>query len=102
MSDFTAQMKHYRELREMSLTDLAKATGITRGFLHRIETGQSEPTIYKVIAIAAALGVRVADLVGEDVNTPLTVNECRVLEAYRNGDAAEYMRLFATNEHLGF
>lgn len=59
------RIRRYREKQDMSLTDLARSSGVSRGYLHLIEKGEQNPSQDKLAAIAKALGVMVAELIGE-------------------------------------
>ena len=67
MPDLGRRVRRYREERGYSLSDLARQSGVSRSFLYQIESGQSSPTEEKLTAIAGALGVDVADLLGVNV-----------------------------------
>jgi ribosome-binding protein aMBF1 (putative translation factor) len=57
-----AFLKRMRELREaagLSLADVAERTGMDKGFVSRLETGQGNPTVDTLARYAAALGKRV-------------------------------------------
>jgi transcriptional regulator with XRE-family HTH domain len=57
-----AFLKRLRELREaagLSLADVAERTGMDKGFVSRLETGQGNPTVDTLARYAAALGKRV-------------------------------------------
>lgn len=66
-----------RKARGMSLTGLAKKSGLSRGYIHLIENGQqSNPTISVLIAITKGLNVSLVQLVSTvhftvDGNEPL-------------------------------
>jgi transcriptional regulator with XRE-family HTH domain len=60
-----SKIRQLRESRNMSLSDLSQESGISRGYLHQLEKGENSPTQEKLIAIANALGVLVAELLGE-------------------------------------
>ncbi len=94
MSDIATEIRKHRERCGMSLTDLSEASGVSRGYLHQIEKGASSPTLDKLTLLAGAMGVPVSTLLGEMSMATLSLNERRVIEAYRAGDAGEYMRLF--------
>lgn len=49
-------MKTLRAMRDLSLTDLERETGIHYTWLSRIETGKANPTDEQLTAIKAALG----------------------------------------------
>lgn len=59
-------IKKYRELRSITLPDLATRAGVSKAFLWEIEAGNSKrpgaETLYK---IAEALGVTIAHLMGK-------------------------------------
>lgn len=55
-----------RERSGISKTELAKATGIDRTHLHRIETGERNGTDKQLVAIAHALGVPITAVVDND------------------------------------
>ena len=59
------KMKFRRIELEMSQTDLAKASGVTRQTIGLIEAGEFNPSINLCIAICKALGVTLNDLFWE-------------------------------------
>lgn len=62
------RVRQLRKERNMSLSELARRSGISRGYLHLIEKGESSPTEEKLAAIARTLGVFVSELIGEIVS----------------------------------
>src|SRR5574341_628477 len=64
-TDLGSRIRSMREARGMSLTELAKNSGMSRGYLHLIEKGESSPTEEKLGALAKALDVLVSELTGE-------------------------------------
>jgi transcriptional regulator with XRE-family HTH domain len=54
-----------RHMRDMTLTDLARATGMHRNYLYMLEAGKSSPTVEKLRLLAGALDVSCAQLLGE-------------------------------------
>lgn len=58
------RLRRARELRSLSLTDVADRTGISRSTLSRLETGQRRPTLELLLALTAAYRVPLDDLVG--------------------------------------
>lgn len=60
------RMREARELRHRSLAWLSDKTGVTEGYLSRIERGQiPTPGLQTMGAVARALGMTLAELVGE-------------------------------------
>ena len=49
----------------ISQEGLALAADVERSYLGRVERGQSQPTLFVVLKIAAALGVAAGDLVSQ-------------------------------------
>ncbi|GAA2094441.1 XRE family transcriptional regulator [Kitasatospora saccharophila] len=83
-------LKHARLVRGMSLRDLAERAGVSKGLLSQLEHSAANPTIEALGAVAAALGLEVADL----IRTPLF--EPQVLSARSPEEAAR--TLFASSE----
>ena len=59
-----ARLKQVRTQRGITLTNLAKATGISKSTLSRLENGQRRPTLELLLALSQAYGVPLDDLVG--------------------------------------
>jgi transcriptional regulator with XRE-family HTH domain len=59
------RIRNFREKAGMSLAELSRKSGISRGYLYQIERGESSPTQDKLLDIAEALGVLVSELIGE-------------------------------------
>ena len=56
LDDVMTVLKAARESAGISLRDLEEATGISRGNLSRLETGNSNPTVATLRRYAAAIG----------------------------------------------
>lgn len=59
---FGARIRELRQARELTQEDLATHCGLFRTYMSRIETGNANPTLTMISALADALGVTVADL----------------------------------------
>jgi transcriptional regulator with XRE-family HTH domain len=68
--DLAAVIRSRRRQAGLTINDLAKRAGMHPTYLARIERGTNNPTVAKVIAIAAALGVKLSDLVLEAEQCP--------------------------------
>jgi XRE family transcriptional regulator, regulator of sulfur utilization len=55
-----------REQRSLSLDELSRQAGVSKSMLSQIERGQANPTVAVVWRLATALGVPLAELLGED------------------------------------
>ena len=64
------RLKRLRELKGMSLEELAARTGLTKSYLSKVERGVSVPSIATALKVAEAFEVGVSDLFG--VTTPST------------------------------
>ena len=58
------RLRQIRELRGLTLTDLAERTGISKSTLSRLENGQRRPSLELLLPIAQAHRVPLDDLVG--------------------------------------
>ena len=61
--DDESPVRVWREHRGLTQDALAKAVGVSRGFIGQIETGRAEPSLKTAAAIARVLGVDIDDLV---------------------------------------
>src|SRR5690348_12478756 len=58
------RLRKVRELRGITLTDVAERTGISKSTLSRLETGQRRPSLELLLPLAHAYNVPLDDLVG--------------------------------------
>lgn len=105
---FGVRLRRARHHLGMSLSDLERASGIPKSRLSRYENDHIVPSLASVAALARALGVEAAALVGEEL-TPWTA----FVLALRNGGfeladvqaaedaAAEILRSRAGRAHVG-
>lgn len=73
-----ANLRRMRIARRLSLSELARATGMSKATLSSVESGRSNPTVETLAALAAALRVSLGELLEEP---PL--DEIRVIRAGR-------------------
>lgn len=66
------RLKEYRQQGRLSLDELSRRAGVSKGMLVEIEKGAANPSIAILCKLAAALGVSVADIV--DVASTPTVH----------------------------
>jgi transcriptional regulator with XRE-family HTH domain len=59
-------VRAHRQNRNMSLDDLASASGVSRAALSQIETNKTNPTLGVVWKIAVGFGIPFSELLGED------------------------------------
>jgi transcriptional regulator with XRE-family HTH domain len=70
LESLAARLKAERERQGLTLDQLAGATGLSRAYLSRLESGDRQPPIATLLTLAQALGVRVGALLGEDEGAP--------------------------------
>lgn len=56
------KLKELRKQKNITLSELAKMTGISKSHLNYIENGIKEPTISVLVLIAKALNVKIDEL----------------------------------------
>ena len=64
LADVGPRLKRVRTRREMTLTELAAATGISKSTLSRLESGQRKPSLELLLPIAQAHRIPLAELIG--------------------------------------
>ncbi|MHC4798141.1 MAG: helix-turn-helix domain-containing protein [Planctomycetota bacterium] len=74
------RIRYYRQMQELTQTDLARRATINQGFLSEIERGRRKPSPASLKSLAEALDVPVAVLIGEgsDHDTPQPLETRRV------------------------
>ncbi len=80
------QIRELRKARGLTLTDLARRTGLSIGHLSQVERGLSTPTIRQLQQISAAMGVQIGwffrsdpPVDGDDARVVVRSNRRRVL-----------------------
>ena len=66
--DFRFNLKHYRELKGWTQSQLAIQANSSNGMIGNIEAGKAKPSLDNIIRIAEALGVHPADLFLRDAS----------------------------------
>lgn len=67
-------LQRLRKQRQLSLDKLADLTGVSKGMLHQIERGDTQPTVTTVWKIATGLQVSFSSLIKDDEPTIAVVN----------------------------
>jgi transcriptional regulator with XRE-family HTH domain len=94
------RVRHLREQKGWSLTELAERARISRSYLAQIEYGESAPTEDKILRLAEALGARPSELLGENAG-PVTIPESlRTFAAQAKLGSAE-VQMLAQIEYRG-
>lgn len=64
LAEVGARLKRVRAQRDVTLTELAAATGISKSTLSRLESGQRKPSLELLLPIAEAFRIPLDELVG--------------------------------------
>ncbi|MDI1437102.1 helix-turn-helix domain-containing protein [Polyangium sorediatum] len=70
-----ARVRDLRLDRQMTLSDLADASGVTKGALSSIENGRVNFTIETCVKIAVGLGLRVKDVIPASLEDLLGIDQ---------------------------
>jgi len=65
--DFAGRLKHFRELRGWSLTELGRRSTVSHSMILLLERGGRNPSLDTVRKLAGALGVSIGMIVGEEM-----------------------------------
>ena len=65
--NFSSRLKQLRTNQMLSISKLAKRSGLSQSFVCRIESGEKQPTLESLYKLAHGLGVGVGELLGEEV-----------------------------------
>jgi len=79
----TKNIKKFRIDRKMSLERLGKLTGLTRGYVSKIENSDKAPPFSTLIKIASALDTDISLLIAEESEVPENMNLCIVKKSER-------------------
>ncbi|MQL53624.1 helix-turn-helix domain-containing protein [Desulfofundulus thermobenzoicus] len=63
------KLQQIRQQRGMSVTELARKSKVAYSYIYEIEQGSKSPTIRTLQKLAVALGVKVSDLLDEELAT---------------------------------
>jgi transcriptional regulator with XRE-family HTH domain len=66
-----ARLRATRRDRGLTIDELARATGLTKGFLSQVERDLASTSVSSLLKICAALGIRIGDLFDEGGETGL-------------------------------
>jgi transcriptional regulator, XRE family len=71
------RLKQLREAKNMTQTELSVRSGVSQTYISDLEAGKKQPTIPIVKKLAAALGVSVSELLGEeDLSSEFSAGLC--------------------------
>lgn len=70
MTDFAAYLRAVREGHNMTAIELARRSALSKGYIHALEHGKSDPSLTTLIKLARVFGMPLAAFVA-----PLDVQE---------------------------
>ena len=86
---FACRLKTLREAAGLTQAQLADRTGYYRFTLAKLEQGVQEPTWPTVLALAAALGVKITDFLPQEGEVPVHHGPGRPPKETRHDEAAQ-------------
>ena len=89
------RLKQHRKEQKLSLDELSRRAGVSKGMLVEIEKGNANPSIAILCKLAAALGISVADIVNVASTPPIHVIEQQDIPVLWVGPAGGSARLLA-------
>lgn len=91
----SARIKLYRKLKKISLDELSRRAGISKGMLVDIEGCRANPSIALLCRLAAAMGVSVADFVNVASTPPVHLIAAEEMPELWQGERGGCGRLLA-------
>src|SRR5690625_1167623 len=78
MYDLAQRLRRFRQNHKLTLEQVAARSGLTQGYLSKLERGVSEPSISTVLKLADAYDVSISELIGQKTSEPQpTINVVR-------------------------
>ncbi|WP_338119722.1 helix-turn-helix domain-containing protein [Streptomonospora nanhaiensis] len=87
-----ANLRVLREMAGISLSELARGSGIAKGTLSQLESGAGNPTLETVFSLSNALGVPVSSLLTERRDPDVVLVRAEDVEVF-SGDAVDLRML---------
>lgn len=91
----SSRIKQFRSEKKMSLDELSRRSGVSKGMLVDIEGCKANPSIALLCRIAAAMGVSVADFVNVGTAPPVHLIQADAIPELWHGDSGGSARLVA-------
>lgn len=66
--DFGFRLNRFREAKKMTCAQLAESSGLSVTFIKTLEEGKKSPTLRTMEKLAAALGIKVTDLLEDQAS----------------------------------
>lgn len=95
-------LKDIRVKRDLSLDNVAKLTGVSKGMLGQIERGQSNPTVSTLWKIATGLKVSFSSLIDEGYEDLKVINQNDINPILEDNDKMKLYPIFPFDVKTGF
>ncbi|HEX6443781.1 MAG TPA: XRE family transcriptional regulator [Streptosporangiales bacterium] len=94
-----ARLRAARRARGLTLEAVATATGVTKGFLSRLERDDVSPSVASLVAVCEVVGVRVGELFDPPESALIRAGEARPIN-FGGRDVAEHLLTPGTQNQL--
>lgn len=91
----SGRIKAFRKLKKLSLDELSRRAGVSKGMLVEIEKGAANPSIAILCKLAAAMGLSVADIVDVASKPPVHIVQAEDIPVLWTGEKGGSARLLA-------
>lgn len=75
-----ARLRNHRRRQHMTIDQLAEASGLTKGFISRVERDQASPSLNTLLTLCAVLRINIGDLLAEPETTHITWEEAPLVD----------------------
>jgi len=96
------KLKHIRSERNLSLNEMAKLTGVSKGMLGQIERGQSNPTVSTLWKIATGLKVSFSLFINENQDDLKVINQNNISPIIEDNNRMKLYPIFPFDVNKGF
>lgn len=94
-----ARLRAARQAKGLTLDAVAEATGVTKGFLSRLERDDVSPSVASLVAVCETVGVRVGELFDPPETSLIRAGEARPIN-FGGRDVEEYLLTPGTQNGL--
>jgi len=96
------KLKHIRNERNLSLNEVAKLTGVSKGMLGQIERGQSNPTVSTLWKIATGLKVSFSLFIDENQDDLKVISQNVISPIIEDNNRMKLYPIFPFDANKGF
>ncbi len=93
------RLRSARQARSLTLEKVAAATGLTKGFLSRLERDEVSPSVASLVAVCEVLGIRIGELFETPQTQLVRASEGRRIN-FGGRNVREFLLTPGTQSHL--